>query len=182
MRRTLAIAVMAFTSSNVAAGQSADRATDLGQAQRGAARGQGANRAGLELQLRQKLARRARVELGLGQDQMTKLAEVERRFGPQHRGLDQRENQTRQLLRRSVSEVPSADQEKRVGDLYEQLMQVQRQRLDVIGAEQKELAGFMTNVQRVRFQGFQENFRRQLQDGLRQPGGPPGYRGGPPPG
>lgn len=181
MRRTLTIAMLACASASVAAGQITERASESGQPQRGAARGQGANRAGLELQLRQKLARRARMELGLNQDQMVKLADVNGRFGQQQRALDQRENQTRQSLRQMLMETPSADQEKRVGDLHEQIMQMQRQRLDLMAAEQKELAGFMTNVQRVRFQALQENFRRQLQDGLRQQAGPPGSRGGPPP-
>jgi hypothetical protein len=181
MRRTLTIAMLACASASVAAGQVTERASESGQPQRGAARGQGANRAGLELQLRQKLARRARMELGLNQDQMVKLAEVNNRFGQQQRALDQRENQTRQSLRQTLMEAPSADQDRRVGDLHEQLMQLQRQRLDLIAGEQKELGGFMTNVQRVRFQGLQENFRRQLQDGVGPPGGPPGSRRGPPP-
>jgi predicted transglutaminase-like cysteine proteinase len=168
MVRALAIGVFALSAAQVAAGQSAERAPEGGAAQRGGAKGRGANRAGLELQLRQKFAQRARVQLGLSPDQMVKLEDVNRRFGQQVRALDQREMQTRQSLRQALLEAPSADQDKRVGDLHDQLMQVQRQRLDLISAEHKELGGFMTNVQRVRFQALQENFRRQLQDGLRQ--------------
>jgi Mg2+ and Co2+ transporter CorA len=183
MRRTLAIAVMALSSASVAVGQAAERADGV-RPQRGAARGlgtMGTNRAALEAQLNQKLTQRVRVELGLGPDQMTKLGEVNRRFVQQQRALDQHEMQTRQALRQALQETPSPDQEKRVGDLHDQVMQMQRQRLDLTSAEQKELAGFMTNAQRVRFQALQENFRRQLQEGLRQQAAARGARGGPPP-
>ena len=171
---------MALVPATVVAGQRAGRTLQGAVPQRGAARGQGANRAGLELQLRQKFARRVQVVLGLGPDQMTKLADVNRRFGQQQRTLDQRENQTRQALRRALLEAPSADQEKRVAELHDQVMQMQRQRLDLIDGEQRELAGFMTTVQRVRFQAMQENLRRQLQEG-RQQAALPGTRGGTPP-
>jgi hypothetical protein len=180
MRRTLAVALIAYTSASVAAGQTVERADGV-RPQRGGARGLATNRAGLEAQLSQKLNQRVRVELGLGPDQMTKLGEVNRRFVQQQRALDMREIQTRKSLRQALLEAPSADQEGRVGDLHQQIMQMQRQRLDLTSAEQKELAGFMTNVQRVRFQALQENFRRQLQEGLRQQAAPLGVRGGPPP-
>jgi len=179
MRWTVAIAVIAFTSASVAAGQTAERAGGV-RPQRGA-RGLGANRAMLEAQLNQKLNQRVRVELGLGPDQMTKLGDVNRRFVQQQRALDMREMQTRKSLRQALVEAPSADQERRVGDLHEQIMQMQRERLDLTSAEQKELAGFMTNSQRVRFQALQENFRRQLQDGFRQQAAAAAARGGPPP-
>ena len=181
MRWTFVLAVIALSATNVASGQGTDQLSESGVPQRGAARGQPANRAGLELQLRQKLNRRVRVELGLDADQMTKLAEVNRRFAPQHRALDQRENQTRKALRQALLEAPSSDQEQRVGDLHEQIMQMQQQRLDLAAAQQKALSGFLTNVQRVRFQALQENFRHQLQDGLRQQAGAQGSRAGPPP-
>lgn len=162
-------------------GQSVNRAGRAQSADR-AGRGQSADRAGLEMQLRQRLARRARIELGLSPDQMMKLADVNRRFAPQQRALDQRENQTRKALRQALIDPPSAEQEGRVGEMHNQILQFQQQRLDLMEAEQKELGGFMTNVQRVRFQGLQENFRRQMQDALAaQNGAPPSAQPGRPP-
>ena len=175
MRRLLLVAVM--VAGSVAGAQTPDRSSDA-PPQRGVG-GEKGSRAGLELQLRQKFFQRARVELGLDSGQMMRLLEVNRRFVPQQRGLDQREMQTRQSLRQALVEAPSADQDRRVGDLHEQLVQMQRQRFDLIEAEQKELRGFMTNVQRVRFQALQENFRRQLQEGLASSAGR-GRRGRPP--
>jgi hypothetical protein len=174
MRRTAFVALFALASAAAAQGS-----PEAAQGQRGGLNG--GNRAGLELQLRQKLYHRVRVELGLAPEQMTKLEDVTRRFGQQQRSLDQRENQTRQSLRQALMEAATPEQDKRVGDLHQQLMDAQRQRLDLVAAEQKELAGFLTNVQRVRFQALQENLRRQMQDGMRQQGGLPGRRGGPPP-
>jgi hypothetical protein len=161
---------------SLASAQTPDRSSDA-PLQRGV--GAGGNRAGLELQLRQKFFQRARSELALDSGQMAKLLDVNRRFVPQQRALDQREMQTRQALRQALMETPSADQDRRVGDLHEQLVQFQRQRFDLSETEQKELRGFMTNVQRVRFQALQENFRRQLQDGLTSSAGR-GRRGRPP--
>jgi uncharacterized protein YbgA (DUF1722 family) len=60
------------------------------------------------------------------------------------------------------------------------LLSLQRQRLDLVASEQKDLGAFLTNVQRVRFQGLQENFRRQVLDALRQNAAPAGRRGRPP--
>lgn len=186
MRRALAFSLMVFGMADVAAGQSAERAGGQAvQPQRAGARPNVANRAALanraavEKALHQKLAQQARVELGLNQDQMMKLEDVDRRFTQQQRALDMRENQTRRGLRQALLGPPSVDQEKRVADLREQVMQMQRQHLDLIDNEQKELGGFMTNVQRVRFQGLQENFRRQLQEAMRQQAA--AGRGGPPP-
>src|SRR5258708_13325562 len=136
MRRWLAIAVIEIASANVMAAQRAGRALEGGRPQRGVARGQPANRAGLEQQLRQRFAQRVRVELGLAPDQMARLADVNRRFGQQQRALDQREMQTRQGLRQALIEAPSDDREKRVADLPEQVMKMQRQRPDLIAAAQ----------------------------------------------
>jgi hypothetical protein len=138
------------------------------------------DRQALEKQLRQGLANRARQELGLSPDQMGRLAEVNRKYAQQERQLDMLENQTRRALRDALAQAPSADQDKRIGDLHDQIVRIQRQRIDVSEAEQKELAGFLSNSQRVRFQGLQENFRRQLLDALRANGAGPGRRGRPP--
>jgi hypothetical protein len=85
-------------------------------------------------------------------------------------------------LRSALLETPSADQDRRVGQLHEQLMQLQQQRFDLIVAQQKEMGKFMTNVQRIRFEALQENFRRQIAQNLGSDGGPPpgGRRGRPP--
>jgi hypothetical protein len=153
--------------------------SDVGPGQRGA---KAMNRAALEASVGARLARRAKMELGLSDDQMHRLVATNRKYAAQHRDLDQREGQTRRALRDALLEAPSADQDRRVGELHEQLMQLQRQRLDVNGAEQRELGGFLTNVQRVRFQALQENFRRQLLDATRPPAAPPtaGTGGRPP--
>src|SRR3954466_15908853 len=108
MRATLGIALLTAAFAQTASGQSTEQATP-----RGGAAGRGANRARLEAQLRQNLATRARTELGLSQDQMTKLSDEEARFGPQLRALDMRENQTRRDLRSALTETPSADQDRR---------------------------------------------------------------------
>jgi hypothetical protein len=138
------------------------------------------NRAQLEATFRKQMAHRAKVELGLTDDQMRRLQETHRKFAQNERGLDMNENQTRHALRNALIEAPSADQERRVGEMNDQLMSLQRQRLDLVAAEQKELGGFLTNVQRVRFLGLQENFRRQVLESLGPNAPPAGRRDRPP--
>jgi hypothetical protein len=140
------------------------------------------DRAQLEARFRQQMARRARTELGLTDDQMRRLQETHRKFAQNERALDMSENQTRRALRDALMGASSADQERQVGELQDRLLSLQRQRLDLVAAEQKELGAFLTNVQRVRFQALQENFRRQMLDATRPADAPPlaGRRGRPP--
>jgi hypothetical protein len=44
-----------------------------------------------------------------------------------------------------------------------QLIAVQKRRVELMEAEQRELAGFMTPVQRARFMALQEQMRRRLE-------------------
>jgi hypothetical protein len=138
------------------------------------------DRAQLEARFRQQMARRAKVELGLNDDQMKRLQNIHRKFALNERGLDMNENQTRRALRDALLETPSADQDRRVGELNDKLLSLQRQRIDLVASEQKELGGFLTNVQRVRFLGLQENLRRQVLDATRPDAPPAGRRGRPP--
>jgi hypothetical protein len=53
------------------------------------------------------------------------------------------------------------------------LVQAQRRRADLFEAEQKELSGFLTPLQRARFTVLQENLARRLQQ-VQQTTTPPG--------
>jgi Spy/CpxP family protein refolding chaperone len=72
----------------------------------------------------------------------------------------------------------AANQQK-VAGLLDQLMRLQRQRLDLVEGEQRELAKFLTPVQRAKYLGLQNQLRQRMQE-LRDRVGPGAMRGRPP--
>ena len=53
----------------------------------------------------------------------------------------------------------------------DKMLQLQRQRFDVIEQEQKDIATYLTPMQRARFLGMQEQLRRRIEDLRAQAGG-----------
>lgn len=124
------------------------------------------DRAALEQELQRRLAEIARRELKLSNDQFTKLMAVNASFDERRRGVLVRERRTRHELRRELQKDASAN-EHEVERLLGQMVATQRDRLSLLEAEQKALSEFLTPVQRARYLGLQEGFRRQL-DSRRQ--------------
>jgi Spy/CpxP family protein refolding chaperone len=138
-------------------------------------------RAAAQQRLRQRLARLLRERVGLSDDQLRRLGSVSQRFDARRQELFREERTARQALRRELS-TESADQT-RVAAQIDQLFAVQRRRLDLAAEEQRELAGFMTPVQRARYLALQEHLRRRTEEMRRRRGGGPprgaGRRGPP---
>ena len=146
-----------------------------GQAQRGQKQNLTAqpeapgNRAALQRQLRQALARVTRRQLGLDSAKMTQLMRVDQRFERQRRLLAQRQRQTRLTLRAAMADTAVAAQTT-IAQQLDALLTLERQRIDLLEAEQKELATFLTPLQRAKYHALQEQLRRRLEE-LRM--GPP---------
>lgn len=134
----------------------------------------GAQRDSLEARVRARMAQMMRNQLGLNEEQVRMLQRANRRFEGQRRELLERERQVRLELRAALAAGDSASQP-RVGELLDRTMQLQRQRLELLEAEQKELATFLTPVQRARLFGLQEQLQRRMSE-LREQGPPPGAR------
>lgn len=148
-----------------------------------------AERDSLEARVRQRMAEVVRRQLGLNNDQMRKLGETNRRFEVQRRELLTRERDVRMDLR---DEMESGDttRQVQVARLLDQMLVVQRQRTDQLEAEQKELATFLTPIQRAKYFAMEEQIRRRVMEmreqgmrappgGTRRPGGmTPGTRPG----
>jgi len=148
-----------------------------------------AERDSLEARVRQRMAEVVRRQLGLNNDQMRKLGETNRRFEVQRRDLLTRERDVRMDLR---DEMESGDttRQAQVARLLDQMLVVQRQRTDQLEAEQKELATFLTPIQRAKYFAMEEQIRRRVMEmreqgmrappgGARRPGGmTPGARPG----
>ena len=140
----------------------------------------------LERRVRERMAQVIKRQVGLNDDQMRRLGVTNRRFEGQQRELFMRERRTRMELRNEL-DLADTTRQAQVSTLLDQMLQIQKQRVELVEAEQRELATFMTPQQRARYLGIQEQVRRRVdemrdQGGNRGPGGrePGGMR--PPPG
>jgi Spy/CpxP family protein refolding chaperone len=104
--------------------------------------------------------------LGATDDQMRQLSEVNRKYQPQRRELNQRDRQARQSIRAEVLRDSLADQSK-VARTLDELVEVQRQRIEIFAREQRDLAQFLTPVQRAKYATLQERLRKKVEQ-LRQ--------------
>ncbi len=129
-------------------------------------REQAAPRQQLEQQLRRRLWSVTKERVGLTDAQMSSLAQTTRKFDARRRSLNQEERAQRAELRTQIMAGDRADQE-RVAAALDQLLQVQRQRLDVQVQEQAELATYMSPLQRAKYAALQEQVRRRV-DALRR--------------
>lgn len=121
------------------------------------------HRAQLEQQLRQRTGEMVKRRLGLNDDQMRKLQTTNKSFEKQRVGLMLREQQTRQALRAELVAGDGANQAK-VSQLLDQSIQLQRQRLDLLQVEQRELGNFLSPVQRARYFGIQNEMRKRARE------------------
>ena len=141
--------------------------------------GQGAP--ALERQFRERLADDVRRRLSLNDAQMGQLGTVNDRYERERMQLFRAERQMRQALRAEVLAGDSADQAK-VSELLDRALRIQRQRLDIAQREQRDLAAFMTPVQRAMYVAIQDDLRRRLEDFRQQRRqGAPGAAGRRPP-
>ena len=133
------------------------------QAQRPVPDSASAGRQALEQRVRQRMAAVVQQRLGLNADQMRRLGEVNRDMEGQRRQLNQQERELRTGLRAEVLRGDSANQE-RVARLVDQLIDVQRRRIDLVSREQRALAAFMTPTQRAQYLAIQDQLRRRMED------------------
>lgn len=125
-------------------------------------REQGAPRQQLEQQLRRRLWSVTRDRVGLTDAQMSSLGRTTQKFDARRRSLNQEERAQRQALRTQILAGDKADQN-RIAAALDQLLQLQRQRLDIQVQEQAELATFMSPLQRAKYAALQEQVRRRVE-------------------
>lgn len=125
----------------------------------------------LQARVQARMAQVLRTQLGLNDEQVRRLQATNRRFEAQRRELFERERRVRIELRAAI-ELGDSSQNARVGSLLDQTIQLQRQRLDLLEAEQRELATFLAPLQRARLYGLEEQMRRRVEE-MRDAGAPP---------
>ena len=104
-----------------------------------------------------------RKRLSLTDEQFGKLRAVAGKVEDERRVLRREEMVTRSTLRRELLAGEQAN-ESVVGEMLEQLPKYERRRLDLMEREQRELARFLSPVQRAKYIGLQDELRRSMQD------------------
>ena len=130
----------------------------------------------LEAQVRREYTRVVQQRVGLSDDQMTRLGPINRRFSEDRRALQLQERDTRIAIQRGIRDTAARGDSARMSGLLQQLVEIQKRRVQLVEDEQRALAAIMTPLQRARYMALQEQTRRQV-DQRRGRGG-----GGPPPG
>lgn len=115
----------------------------------------------LEQQLRQRIAQVTRDRLDLTDEQLARLQRVSQRYEGRRRDLVRTERGLRLSLRAELLRGNQADQ-RRVGELLDQLVNVQQNRLDIFRQEQHDLSKFLTPVQRAKYAALQEQLRKRI--------------------
>lgn len=117
----------------------------------------------LQQQIRRSLWRVTKQRLGFSDEQMLRLERTSQRYDQQRRVLAQQERAQRVALRTEMLADTAANQSA-IATALDQIHAAQVRRLALQGDEQKELAAFMTPLQRARFTTLQEQVRRRLQE------------------
>ena len=130
-------------------------------------RGATVNRAQLERRFRQMLYQVTRRRVGLTDAQMNRLMPINQRFETQRRAIQRQERETRLSLRDAMRDSTHADQA-RITSYLDKLVELQRQRVELVAQEQRDLAAFMTPLQRARYTALQEQVRRRIEQMGRQ--------------
>lgn len=132
-------------------------------AQRARSDDQPRDRAALEARFRERLKNVMQQRLGLNDTQVERLADINTRFEGRRRALYLSEREVRVGLRRELGADSGANND-RVAALMDRALRLQRDRLELFEAEQRELQQFMTPVQRAKYWGMQEQLRRQMEE------------------
>ena len=152
-----------------------------GAARQGA---QPANRLQLEREVRDRIHAMMRERMGLDDAQVARMDETLRTFEMRRRALLREERDARLTLRAAMGAgsgagtgTPTArPDDARIAAALDTLVLLQRRRIDLVEAEQRELATFLTPLQRAQFFALQENLRRALDGAEVRPPRPGGTR------
>jgi hypothetical protein len=145
-------------------------------AQRGG-RGDTARRASPEMERRiqERMGQILKEQLRLTDAQVRQMQETNRKFGPRRAQIGREERMVREQMRREMADRDS-DGGPELSRLIDRLLEVQRARVTLMDEEQKELATFLSPMQRGRYLAFEEELQRRT-DEMRR--GQDANRGGP---
>ncbi len=134
-----------------------------------------AERQRVENALREALAQAVKQRLNLNDQQASRLMDVNRKFSEDRIRIARDEIRIRRELRQSINGRDSS-RSPETARLLDELLDSQRQRLDLQQKEQAVLSEFLTPEQRARYMAMMEQLRRRIQlraDSARSSGDPP---------
>ncbi len=134
----------------------------------------GADQAPLARRVREAWGGVVRRQLHLSAEKWQQFDRVDRKFEQQRNQLRRDERQARLGLKAAMEDTTNVDQNK-ISQYMDQLTQAQRRRADILDSEQKELAGFLTPLQRAKLLSLREQLNQRVRD--MQQGGNRGRRG-----
>jgi len=114
----------------------------------------------------ERLAAVVQRRLNLTDEQGARLRQVTGKLATQRQELLRQEREARRALRAQMAAGTGADQQN-VARLLDELVRVQQRRVELVATEQRELATFLTPLQRAEFLAMQERAFRAAQQ-LRQ--------------
>lgn len=124
----------------------------------------------LRQEIERRFAERVKIELGLSDEQAAKLKATHERFGERRRPLMRQQFERRLALQGQMRPGVAAN-----ADSVRRLMDgVQGGRAELFKLDQeedREMAGYLTPVQRARFQLMRERFLQRVQEMRRERGG-----------
>jgi protein CpxP len=129
-------------------------------------------RAELEKRFQQRVETMLRQRLQLTDDQATKLRDVASRAETSRRALRHDEMQARKQMRDELLAGDNANNVK-VAELLEEMPRLERRRIELMEQEQRDLAKFLSPVQRARYFALQDELRRNMQEVQRRRMGAP---------
>jgi hypothetical protein len=185
--RPIVIAVL-MSYASVAVAQRAESATAARvprRAQRGLEQQLGRaapnDRQALRVQVRQAFAGVVRKQLNLNASQMQTLQQTDRKYEQQRGAVLRQEREARMSLKATMEDSTGHPDQDKIAQYLDQLVRGQRQRAELLEAEQKELSTFLSPLQRAQYFSLKERLARKLLELQADSTGGPGRRGLAPP-
>lgn len=122
-----------------------------------------ARRDELEKRFRERLESIVKQRLELSDEQHARLRDVASRTEEARRALRREEYAARTAMRRELLAGSRAN-DARVADLLDAMPGLERRRLELMEQEQRELAKFLSPIQRARYFALQDELRRGMQE------------------
>lgn len=144
----------------------AQQPSDTGEAER------------LRAQIEERFSQHVQQQLKLTADQATKLRASQERFGTQRRTLLRQQLERRRALEDQMQPGVAANADS-VKKLMDANQAARAQMLKIEQDEDREMAGYLTPVQRARYQQMREQFMRRVAEMRAQRRGEGGGRMGP---
>ena len=118
----------------------------------------------LRQRVRQAFAGVVRKQLNLNAAQMQTLQRTDQKYEQQRRAVVLGEREARLGLKSAMEDSTGHPDQDKIAQYLDQLVQGQRRRAELLEAEQKELSGFLSPLQRAQYFALKERLNRKMQE------------------